>query len=94
MVAQGAMFVFLLFLWGPRKQSSTCKMMGPHVNPVRTWHMPKASIEMFEEPMDAPLWQLVALSAGTGGSMLAVGSVAGGDSHVQSSWPEMILTCF
>lgn len=37
----------------------------------------QASIEMFEEPMDAPLWQLVALSAGTGGSMLAVGSVAG-----------------
>ena len=27
--------------------------------------------------MDAPLWQLVALAAGTGGSMLAVGSVAG-----------------
>lgn len=37
----------------------------------------QASIEMFEEPMDAPLWQLVALAAGTGGSMLAVGSVAG-----------------
>ena len=32
---------------------------------------------MFEEPTDAPLWQLVALAAGTGGSMLAVGSVAG-----------------
>lgn len=32
---------------------------------------------MFEEPMDAPIWQLVALAAGTGGSMLAVGSVAG-----------------
>lgn len=114
-----------VFLWGPRKQSSTCKMMGPDANPVRitpflwgsgafdppkkmktshvvqkTWHMPKASIEMFEEPMDAPLWQLVALSAGTGGSMLAVGSVAGGDSvvfpgiHVLSSWPEIILTWF
>jgi len=37
----------------------------------------QASIEMFEEPMDDPLWQLVALAAGTGGSMLAVGSVAG-----------------
>ena len=32
---------------------------------------------MFDEPMDAPLWQLVALAAGTGGSMLAMGSVAG-----------------
>lgn len=37
----------------------------------------QASIEMFDEPMDDELWQLVALSAGTGGSMLAVGSVAG-----------------
>jgi len=37
----------------------------------------QASIEMFEEPVDHPLWQLVALGAGTGGSMLAVGSVAG-----------------
>ncbi|CAE7208461.1 NHD1 [Symbiodinium natans] len=37
----------------------------------------QASIEMFEEPVDDPLWQLVALGAGTGGSMLAVGSVAG-----------------
>jgi len=26
----------------------------------------KASIEMFHEPMDDALWQLVALSAGTG----------------------------
>lgn len=41
----------------------------------------KASIEMFEKPMDDPLWQLVALSAGTGGSLLAVGSVAG---HAES----------
>lgn len=37
----------------------------------------QASIQMFEEPVDSPVWQLVALSAGTGGSMLAVGSVAG-----------------
>lgn len=37
----------------------------------------QASIEMFDEPMDDSLWQLVALGAGTGGSMLAVGSVAG-----------------
>jgi len=37
----------------------------------------QASIQMFKEPMDDPLWQLVALAAGTGGSMLAVGSVAG-----------------
>lgn len=50
----------------------------------------QASIEMFHEPMDSPLWQLVALSAGTGGSMLAVGSVAGvtlmGLEHVGFLW--------
>jgi len=37
----------------------------------------QASIQMFEEPVDSPVWQLVALCAGTGGSMLPVGSVAG-----------------
>ena len=46
----------------------------------------KASIEMFDEPMDAPLWQLVALAAGTGGSMLAVGSVAGAPHGQWFSW--------
>lgn len=50
----------------------------------------QASIEMFHQPMDDPLWQLVALSAGTGGSMLAVGSVAGvtlmGLEHVGFLW--------
>jgi hypothetical protein len=29
----------------------------------------KASIEMFDEPMDDELWQLVALSAGTGNAV-------------------------
>lgn len=38
----------------------------------------EASIDMFREtPTDDPLWQLVALSAGTGGSILAIGSIAG-----------------
>ena len=63
-------------IWSPPKKMKTSHVVQ------KTWHMPKASIEMFEEPMDAPLWQLVALSAGTGGSMLAVGSVAGGNSVV------------
>ena len=52
--------------------------------------MCEASIEMFHEPMDSELWQLVALAAGTGGSMLAVGSVAGvtlmGLEHVGFLW--------
>lgn len=36
-----------------------------------------ASIGMFQEPMDAHLWHFVAYSAGTGGSMLIIGSAAG-----------------
>jgi Na+/H+ antiporter NhaD/arsenite permease-like protein len=39
----------------------------------------QASINMFGDttPVDDPLWQLVALAAGTGGSILSVGSIAG-----------------
>ncbi|MCK4561723.1 MAG: sodium:proton antiporter NhaD [Flavobacteriaceae bacterium] len=36
-----------------------------------------ASMGMFQEPMDSPLWHFVAFSAGTGGSMLIIGSAAG-----------------
>uniref|UniRef100_A0A7S1A4B3 Citrate transporter-like domain-containing protein n=1 Tax=Noctiluca scintillans TaxID=2966 RepID=A0A7S1A4B3_NOCSC len=38
----------------------------------------EAAINMFtEEPKDSSLWQLIALAAGTGGSCLSIGSVAG-----------------
>ena len=36
-----------------------------------------ASMGMFQEPIDAHLWHFVAYSAGTGGSMLIIGSAAG-----------------
>lgn len=36
-----------------------------------------ASLGMFSEPMDNPLWHFIAYSAGTGGSMLIIGSAAG-----------------
>jgi len=36
-----------------------------------------ASIGMFSEPMDSPLWHFIAYSTGTGGSMLIIGSAAG-----------------
>lgn len=36
-----------------------------------------ASMGMFGEPMDNPLWHFIAYSAGTGGSMLIIGSAAG-----------------
>ena len=36
-----------------------------------------ASIGMFSEPIDNPLWHFIAFSAGTGGSILIIGSAAG-----------------
>ena len=36
-----------------------------------------ASIGMFSEPMDNELWHFIAYAAGTGGSMLIIGSAAG-----------------
>ncbi|MEH6680392.1 MAG: sodium:proton antiporter NhaD [Sediminicola sp.] len=36
-----------------------------------------ASIGMFPQGMDSPLWHFIAYSAGTGGSMLIIGSAAG-----------------
>ena len=36
-----------------------------------------ASMGMFGESMDSPLWHFIAYSAGTGGSMLIIGSAAG-----------------
>jgi len=36
-----------------------------------------ASIGMYIDPIDAKLWHFIAFSAGTGGSMLIIGSAAG-----------------
>src|SRR5690606_1386669 len=36
-----------------------------------------ASLGMFTEPMDHELWHFIAYAAGTGGSMLIIGSAAG-----------------
>ena len=36
-----------------------------------------AAIGMFQEPLDAALWHFIAFSAGTGGSLLIIGSAAG-----------------
>ena len=36
-----------------------------------------ASMGMFSEVIDHPLWHFIAFSAGTGGSMLIIGSAAG-----------------
>jgi Na+/H+ antiporter NhaD/arsenite permease-like protein len=36
-----------------------------------------ASLGMFSQPLDDPIWHFIAFSAGTGGSMLIIGSAAG-----------------
>ena len=36
-----------------------------------------ASMGMFHEPIDAKIWHFIAYAAGTGGSMLIIGSAAG-----------------
>mgnify|MGYP001169660164 FL=1 len=36
-----------------------------------------ASLGMFSQPLDSPLWHFIAYAAGTGGSMLVIGSAAG-----------------
>ena len=36
-----------------------------------------ATMGMYDAPMDASIWHLIAFSAGTGGSMLIIGSAAG-----------------
>jgi len=54
-----------------------CTLLGLSSAVVDNVPLVQASIDMFEQPTDAPLWQLVALTAGTGGSILPVGSVAG-----------------
>eukprot|EP00930_Biecheleria_cincta_P013471 TRINITY_DN11987_c0_g1_i1.p1 TRINITY_DN11987_c0_g1~~TRINITY_DN11987_c0_g1_i1.p1 ORF type:complete len:551 (-),score=101.37 TRINITY_DN11987_c0_g1_i1:116-1768(-) len=54
-----------------------CTLLGVSSAVVDNVPLVQASINMFHDPIDAPLWQLVALAAGTGGSLLLVGSVAG-----------------
>merc|ERR1711974_515884 len=56
-----------------------CTLLGASSAVVDNVPLVQASINMFgaDTPADDPLWQLVALAAGTGGSMLSVGSIAG-----------------
>jgi len=56
-----------------------CTLLGVSSAIVDNVPLVQASINMFGEttPIDDPLWQLIALAAGTGGSILSVGSIAG-----------------
>merc|ERR1711988_622948 len=53
-------------------------LLGVSSSVVDNVPLVEASIDMFADvPTDDRLWQLVALAAGTGGSLLSVGSIAG-----------------
>lgn len=55
-----------------------CSLLGVSSAIVDNVPLVQAAINMFkDQPVDDPLWQLVALAAGTGGSILSVGSIAG-----------------
>lgn len=55
-----------------------CTVLGISSAVVDNVPLVEASIDMFDDtPTDDPLWQLIALAAGTGGSILSIGSVAG-----------------
>jgi len=56
-----------------------CTLLGVSSAVVDNVPLVQAAISMFgaTTPADDPLWQLVALAAGTGGSILSVGSIAG-----------------
>jgi len=55
-----------------------CTILGLSSSVVDNVPLVEATIDMFREvPENDPLWQLIALTAGTGGSLLSIGSIAG-----------------
>jgi len=55
-----------------------CSLLGISSALVDNVPLVQASIDMFHDSeTDDPLWQLVALAAGTGGSILSIGSISG-----------------
>merc|ERR1711972_176574 len=68
-----------LVRWCNGSAVAICSLLGVSSAVVDNVPLVQAAINMFGEstPMDDPLWQLVALGAGTGGSILSVGSIAG-----------------
>lgn len=55
-----------------------CAILGLASSVVDNVPLVEATIDMFTEvPQDDPLWHLIAFAAGTGGSLLSIGSIAG-----------------
>eukprot|EP00429_Kryptoperidinium_foliaceum_P069390 CAMPEP_0176066318 /NCGR_PEP_ID=MMETSP0120_2-20121206/33094_1 /TAXON_ID=160619 /ORGANISM="Kryptoperidinium foliaceum, Strain CCMP 1326" /LENGTH=581 /DNA_ID=CAMNT_0017399921 /DNA_START=48 /DNA_END=1793 /DNA_ORIENTATION=+ len=69
----------LLVSWCGGSPILICTLLGVSSAVVDNVPLVQAAINMFgaSTPTDDPLWQLVALAAGSGGSILSVGSIAG-----------------
>jgi len=71
-------YAALLVRWCKGSPVLICSLLGLSSSIVDNVPLVEAAIHMFKDtPEDDPLWQLVALAAGTGGSILSVGSIAG-----------------
>ncbi len=63
---------------GPSKVSDLVVLiMGVASAVIDNVPLVAASLGMFSDPIDSPLWHFIAYAAGTGGSMLIIGSAAG-----------------
>jgi len=59
------------------KQNLVIMLLGVFSAIIDNVPLVAASMGMYTEPMDDTLWHFIAYAAGTGGSMLIIGSAAG-----------------
>jgi Na+/H+ antiporter NhaD/arsenite permease-like protein len=64
-------------LQGTKVSDTVVMLLGVGSAVIDNVPLVAASLGMFTEPLDNPLWHFIAFSAGTGGSMLIIGSAAG-----------------
>ena len=64
-------------LQGTKVSDSVVMLLGLGSAVIDNVPLVAASLGMFTESLDNPLWHFIAFSAGTGGSMLIIGSAAG-----------------
>jgi Na+/H+ antiporter NhaD/arsenite permease-like protein len=64
-------------LQGTKVSDTVVMLLGVGSAVIDNVPLVAASLGMFTESLDNPLWHFIAFSAGTGGSMLIIGSAAG-----------------
>jgi len=74
---QDSMPMMTTELEGTRVSDLVVLLLGAGSAVIDNVPLVAASLGMFSEPTDNPLWHFIAYSAGTGGSMLIIGSAAG-----------------